>query len=226
MMSTRRFGIRWLMVGLGALAVASTVSGEAEACGGEWYPAIQIDYRVDGVARAEKALERGQHVAAAGMVIRMIPHIKQLKPKSSPLVARAIRTLAVATARNDGALPLAKELPGYVQDTWIGKSPEHVAQNLDWSIAELRKLHDMKKDDPAVETDLAEALAKVDSTKKEAREILERLAKKDLVATPEGYAALAKLRSEAGDAAGTKLALKRCEEMSEKGAVCSVAARG
>src|SRR5690606_31338200 len=86
------------VVGLGALCAFGSASTSAEACGGEWYPAIQVDHRVDGVARAEKALERGDHVAAAGMVIRMMPHIQSLKPTSSPLVSRAIHTLAVATA--------------------------------------------------------------------------------------------------------------------------------
>jgi predicted Zn-dependent protease len=178
------------------------------------------------VARAEKAMEKGQHVAAAGMIIRMMPHIKSLKPSSSPLVSRAIHTLAVATARNDGALPLSKELPNYVQGSWIGKTGEDRAKNLDWSIGELRTLSVAKKDDAALETDLAEALSKVDSHKKEARQMLERLAKKDLVATPEGYAALARLRSESGDAAGTKLALKRCEAMADADAVCTARARG
>ncbi len=224
-MSIRSIGSRLLVVGLATFAVAGS-SGEAKACGGEWYPAIQIDHRVDGVARAEKALSKGNHVAAAGMVIRMMPHIATLKPSSSKLVSRAIHTLAVATARSDGALPLDKELPGYVQSSWIGKSDQDRAKNLDWSVASLRKLHAAKKDDVSVETDLAEALSKVDTHKKEAREILERLAKKDLVASPEGYAALARLRKEAGDSKGTKLALKRCEEMASSDAICTARARG
>lgn len=225
-MSKARMGKRFLMVGLGALAAAGATSGQAQACGGEWYPAIQIDHRVDGVARAEKAIAKGSHVAAAGMVIRMMPHIKQLKPSSSPLVSRAIHTLAVATARSDGALPLGRELPSYVQGTWLGKTDDDRAANLDWSIGELRKLTAAAKDDPSLETDLAEALSKVDAHKGEARGILERLAKKDLVASPEGYAALARLRSEAGDAARAKLALKRCEAMAETDTICTAGARG
>lgn len=225
-MSMREIGSRFLVVGLGVLAAAGVTAGEAEACGGEWYPAIQIDHRVDGVARAEKAMEKGQHVAAAGMVIRMMPHVKSLKTSSSPLVARAIHTLALATARSDGALPLEKELPDYVEGTWVGKTGEDRAKNIDWSIASLRALNAQKKDDPAMETDLAEALSKSSAHKKEAREILERLAKKDLVASPEGYAALARLRAESGDAAGQKVALKRCEAMADVDAVCTAQARG
>jgi hypothetical protein len=224
-MSIRRIGSKLLVVGLGTLAIAGSTA-EARACGGEWYPAIQVDHRIDGVARAEKALAKGQHVAAAGMVIRMMPHVAKLKQSSSPLVSRAIHTLAVATARSEGALPLAKELPHYAQGTWIGKSDQDRAANLEWSVSQLRTLHASKQDDTSVETDLAEALSKVDAHKKEAREILERLAKKDLVASPEGYAALARLRKQAGDSAGTKLALKRCEAMAEKNAVCTTDARG
>jgi hypothetical protein len=224
-MRIRRIVSKLLVVGLGTLAIAGT-TGEARACGGEWYPAIQVDHRIDGVARAEKAMAKGQHVAAAGMVLRMMPHIASLKQSSSPLVSRAIHTLAVATARSEGALPLAKELPHYAQGTWIGKSDRDRALNLEWSVGQLRTLHAAKKDDTSVETDLAEALSRVDAHKQEAREILERLAKRDLVASPEGYAALARLRKQAGDAAGTKLALERCQAMAEKGAVCGTGARG
>ena len=73
-------------------------------------------------------------------------------------------------------------------------------------------------------TDLAEALAKVDSHKAEARGILEKLAKKDLIASPEGYAVLADLRQKAGDAKGQKLALQRCAAMATSQNVCRTSA--
>lgn len=213
-----------VLAGLAALSVVGAVSSEARACGGEWVPAVEVDHRPEGIARAEKAIGKGQHAAAAAMIIRMMPHVKDLKAKNSTLVARAQRVLAVATARNNGALPVSKEVPAYAQGTWLGKSDAHRAANLEWSIKTLSSLSEIKKDDPAIQTDLAEAMAKVESRRGEARKILERLAKKDLISTPEAYAVLAQLRSDAGDAKGEKLALKRCESMAKSAAVCKVSA--
>jgi hypothetical protein len=213
-----------VLAGLAAFAVAGAVSSEARACGGEWIPAIEVDHRPEGIARAEKAIGKGQHAAAAAMIIRMMPHVKSLKAKNSTLVARAQRVLAVATARNNGALPVGKEVPGYAQGTWLGKSQAQRSANLEWSVSTLRSLGELKKDNPAIQTDLAEAMAKVEQHRGEARKILEKLAKKDLISTPEAYAVLASLRSEAGDTKGQKLALKRCESMAKSATVCKVSA--
>lgn len=213
-----------VLAGLAAFAVAGAVSSEAQACGGEWVPAVEVDHRPEGIARAEKAVGKGQHAAAAAMIIRMMPHVGSLKASSSTLVARAQRVLAVATARNNGALPVGKEVPGYAQGTWLGKSEAHRSANLEWSVKTLRALGEIKKDDPAIQTDLAEAMAKVERHRGEARKILEKLAKKDLISTPEAYAVLANLRSQAGDTKGEKLALKRCESMAKSVAVCKASA--
>lgn len=75
-----------------------------------------------------------------------------------------------------------------------------------------------------MQTELAEALAKVDSHKAEAKQLLETLAQKDLIASPQGYATLAELRSAAGDSAGQKVALKRCESMAKTSNVCRASA--
>ncbi|MBK7583959.1 MAG: hypothetical protein IPI67_27655 [Myxococcales bacterium] len=220
----KKFGAM-VMVAVSAFAVVGSVASDAKACGGEWVPAVEIDHRPEGIARAEKALKKGEHAQAAAMVVRMMPHVKDLKAKKDgTLVARAQRILALAVARNNGALPIGKEIPGYIQGTWIGKTSKDKAANLEWSVAALRKLNDIKKDDAAVQSDLAEALAKVESHRAEAKEILEKLATKDLVSSPEAYAALADLRSQAGDSAGQKLALKRCESMAKTANVCRASA--
>jgi hypothetical protein len=214
-----------VMVAVSAFAVVGSVTSDAKACGGEWVPAVEIDHRPEGIARAEKTLKKGEHAQAAAMIVRMMPHVKDLKAKKDgTLVARAQRILALAVARNNGALPIDKELPGYVQGTWIGKTAKDKATNLDWSVAALRKLNDIKKDDAAVQSDLAEALAKVEKHRGEAKEILEKLAQKDLVSSPEAYATLAELRSAAGDAEGQKVALKRCESMAKTANVCRASA--
>jgi hypothetical protein len=219
-MTIRRTLTRSIALTLAALGTIGVVTEDARACGGARMPEVEIDHRIDGIARAEKTYGKGEHVAAAASVIRMMPHAKNLDPKRSALVARAVRMLAVASARENGALPVGAEVPRYVQGTWLGKSEADRAKNLGWAVDTLRKLDSLKQDDPAIKTDLAEALAKVDAHRAEARTILEGLAKKDLIATPEAYAVLAELRRTAGDAAGGKLALARCEAMAKASAVC------
>jgi len=187
---------------------------------------LQIDPRIRGVAEAEKSLQRGDTVAAAGSVIRMMPHIGQLDGKKSPLVARAQRVLAVALARNDGVLALEREVPRYARGHWADTGVEARSHRLDWAIGALRRELYGKKDDPGLLSDLAEALARVDAHRGEARDILERLANKDLVATPSAYAVLAGLRAKSGDLHGEQLALERCRAMSREAALCSERAHG
>ncbi|MFP6683219.1 MAG: hypothetical protein VB934_00830, partial [Polyangiaceae bacterium] len=55
----------------------------------------------------------------------------------------------------------------------------------------------------------------------EGRELLHKLAEKDLLTTPEAYAILAKLRGEAGDADGRTAALQRCRAMAKDAKLCS-----
>src|SRR3954463_471679 len=88
----------------------------ALACGGDWYPEVQIDPRIRGVAEAEKTLAKGNYVAAAGSVLRMIPHIETLRAERgrAPLLARAERVLALAIAREAGSLALEREVPANV----------------------------------------------------------------------------------------------------------------
>ena len=170
---------RALIAGLAFAGALAAVPGEASACGGEWFPVMEVDHRPMGIAMAEKQLEQGKTLDAAATVIRVMPHIKGLKAGKSTLVARAQRVLAVATARSNGALKVGAQVPDYAQGSWLGKTADARAKNLEWSITALRSVEKTKKSDPAATTDLAEALAKVDSHKAEARTLLEKLAKKD-----------------------------------------------
>lgn len=193
---------------------------DARACGGEWYPEVMIDPRIHGVAQAEKSLTNGNRLAAAASVIRMIPHIKSLKSKPGSLVARAERVLAVALSRSQGALPVGAEVPDYALGAWRGVGAGESAANMAWSVSVLKRQSEGQSDDVSLKTDLAEAMARIPEQRVEARNILEELAKRDLIASPEGYAALASLRSQSGDLDGQKLALKRCEAMAKNQDAC------
>jgi hypothetical protein len=218
-MSIRKHTV--VALSMGVCMSAAFLSGTAKACGGEWYPEVVVDPRILGVAQAEKALQNGKDLAAAASVIRMMPHIRTLKAKPGSLVGRAERVLAVALSRAQGALPVQSEVPRDVLGTFAGTKEGERAANMEWSIQALRRQVDKKSDDVSLKTDLAEALARVESHRAEARTILEDLAKRDLIASPQGYAALAMLRSQSGDADGQKLALKRCEAMAKNQDACA-----
>jgi hypothetical protein len=206
---------------LSAFTFAASMPSPASACGDEWYPEFQVDPRIQGVDKAEEALDQGHVLAAAGSIVRMIPHIRDLSPTQSKLLERAHRVLAVATARYDGALPLGLEVPWKeVQGTWLGAKEADRQANLAWAVHALRELDKSRKGDPGARTELAEALAHVDASRAEARQILEELASKDLITSPDGYGALAKLREGAGDEAGRRAALERCRSMTHGAGVC------
>ncbi|HEY3667899.1 MAG TPA: hypothetical protein VGL19_17980, partial [Polyangiaceae bacterium] len=139
--------------------------------------------------------------------------------------ARAERVLAVAIERSNGQLSLEQEVPSEYLGHWLGKSRVDQDKNLAWSVHALREELTIKKDDPGIQTELGEALSKVDGGTDEARTLLESLAARDLVATPEGYKALAALRSQMGDQAGQQLAMKRCESMAPSSKVCEQGSR-
>lgn len=207
-----------IAVGMGA----SSVSHVARACGGEWYPEVMVDPRIRGVAQAEKALHGGKHLAAAASVLRMMPHIKTLKSKPSSLVGRAERVLALAVSRAQGVLAVQRQVPREVLGAWAGSKELDATSNLLWSVEVLERQSGSKADDVALKTDLAEAMARVPERRQEARTILEDLAKRDLIASPEGYAALALLRRQSGDTDGQRLALKRCEAMAKNQDACAL----
>jgi hypothetical protein len=219
-MTISKRGIQMVAV---SMSVVSLLTAESSpACGGDWYPEVQIDPRIRGVAEAEKTLAKGNYVAAAGSVVRMIPQIETLRASGArdPLVARAERVLAVAIAREGGKLALQLEVPARVRGHWLGKTHVDQAKNLAWSVATLRGELALRADDPGLMTELGEALALLDGSQDEARTILESLAARDLIASPQGYRALAELRLQKGDEAGQQLAMKRCESMASTSKVC------
>ena len=210
------------LLALGTLCLATS---PPLGCGGEWCgemsrierPQKQIDYRPINIPKAEDKLEKGFTISAAGLVLRTIPHLQTLSAIPGSTVERAQRVMAVITARHAGAIPLGYEVPKHATGSWLGTTEEDRAKNLSWAVQVMKQAAEKKTADPVFETELAETLAASPSHRAEGKKRLESLAKRDLLATPEGYAKLAQLRQ---DKAGKKLALKRCTEMTKNSAIC------
>jgi hypothetical protein len=219
---TTRITMRSLSIALFAALGVATTSETTLACGDGWFPEIRVDYRVEGIASAEKDLANGRTLAAAGKVIRMIPHIKGYEGASKDaIVNRSMRVLAVAVARHDGNLSaLADELPDELREEFAGTSADAKRANVAWSVKALRSLKKQKKDDVTLKTELAEALAALPESQPKARKMLEKLARKDLLTTPEAYRALSRLRAAAGDSNGEAAARARCRAMASDAHLC------
>jgi hypothetical protein len=159
-------------------------------------------------------------MSAAASVVRMMPYLRHATPGKDPLIGRGLRIVAVAISRANGHLEFGRELPKDLGDEWSGGGEAARHANLEWSIATLRKVAASKKNDPTIESELGEALARVDAHKDVALTLLGSLAERDLLTSPQAYAALASLRGEKGDAAGKLAALQRCQAMTKDAGVC------
>lgn len=218
--------IRMTLAAAFAMGVGFSALPEAEACGGGWWPEEElIDHRVAGVAQAEKDLEAGKYDAAAGAVLRMIPHISGYTQVSTtdPIIHRAMRVLSVATARKNGKLDIADEIPAEL-DGWVGAEPEEANANLSLAVNMMQVVAKVKASDAVVESELGEVMAKVDSHRADGKAMLEKLAEKDLLASPEAFKTLATLRKADGDAKGEAAALERCKQVATDETICGAAA--
>lgn len=202
----------WVLGFLLPVGVAAA-PGQATACGTAVYR--EIDDNSALVAQAEQALSTGKNAQAAIKAVKAFPALKIVKPGTLPLADRALRILALASTRSEGGLTVGSMKGGTAPDR---------ASNLLWSIDTLRKLSAKRAQNPAYQTDLGEALSHVPAHREEAMKILGELSDKDLLTSAEGYAALARLRSEKGDANARMAAVKRCEAMTKTPKICEVPA--
>lgn len=200
----------WVLGFLAPMAIAA-VPHHAEACDG--YVRSVGEDKTLRVAKAEQSLSEGKNTVALAQVVQAFPAIKLVKAGQTPLSDRALRIMALAMTRLDGAVSMAG---------FKAVSANDKTKNLEWSIDALRSLNARRINNPTYQTDLGEALSKVPKHKAEAMKILGELAAKDLLTSAEGYAALAKLRSESGDAPGRDAAVKRCEGMAKTPKMCQV----
>lgn len=206
--------VRVAMAAVLALPLFGAAEQAALAC--ENGVQIVVDIQTPKIARAEKALNEGKLTLAAVGVLQVFPHIRSAPAGLGSLTAKALRIMAIAAVRTDGALTAGEQ--------WRGVTAEEKSANIDWAITTLRALNKARAKAPSLQTDLGEALAKVDKHHAEALKILGGLADKDLITSAQGYAALARLREAAGDKEGTAAALKRCESMAKSPGVCRASA--
>ena len=208
---------RLAVVAFAALSASFAVTSahDAQACGMSIRldPTPQRPTPVQDIARAEKALENGKNKEASQAVLATFPRIRNATAGQNPLETRALRVFALALVRSDGTADEKKVGVGTAGD-WTPKA------NLEWAVQSLREIDAKRSNDPALQADLGEALAKLPHGQAEALKILQGLAQKDLMGSPQAYAALAKLRTQSGDMAGAEAAIKRCEEMSKTPGVC------
>ena len=210
---------------LSIVGACGLAASDANACGGGWFPeeAIQeIDYRPSGIAMAEQQLEDGDYDAAAATVMRVIPHIHNYdKIVKDQTINKAMRVLALATARNDGELEPQSMISWYIRDVYEQRVADNPNANSEWAVNAMRALAGAgEADDPVLQSELGEVLAASTATQAEGRELLEKLAEKDLLTSPEAYKALAELRDSAD---GRTAALERCRAMAKSPEACTIA---
>jgi hypothetical protein len=199
-------------VGLLAVVTAAARDARAQSCGSGAYVDWYANERAN-VARAEQMLEEGHAREAAWLVQRTWPGMHEAVPVASsmPQIAEGVRIMALAAVRGDGDIETGLG--------WASRTPLERSVNVRWGVARLRMLVAANADSDAAKTDLGEALARAPETREEARGILEALAQKSAVATPEAWAALGRLRLAAGDLRGAQAANGACEQKATHAAV-------
>jgi hypothetical protein len=192
--------------GVGLLAMAATASARdarAQSCGGgyiDWYANERAN-----VAQAEQMMSEGHAHEAAWLIQRTWPYMHDAVPVASsmPQIAEGVRIMALAAVRTDGNIETGLG--------WASRTPLERSLNVRWGVSRLRMLVSANADSDAAKTDLGEVLARAPETRGEARQILEGLASRNAVGTAEGWAALARLRQDAGDTNGAAVASRTCE---------------
>lgn len=184
----------------------AALPGEARACGESI--SFEVDPRVMLLSQAEGALQTGKPTSAAISVLHAYPDLRTTAAKDA-MLARAQRVAALAVVRTEGFLTAGK--------AFRASTAEERRASLEWAISTLRRLNAEKANTPSLQTELGEALSKLPETQSEALGLLDKLARKDLVTSAHGWAALAKLRGAAGDQEGQEVALKRYEALARRG---------
>jgi hypothetical protein len=169
-------------------ALCLVPSDDVHACGNP--VRLRTNERVGTVATAERQVAEGQPLLAAQRVLNEFPTIRETRLGVDLVSDRALRVMARAVVRTRATLDAGKR--------FAGASDAQRAANLKWAVYVLHAVASQNPKDSAASTDLGEALALVPERRDEARRLLSKLAAKDLVASAQGYAALASLYRDDG----------------------------
>ena len=189
----------------GLLVLSAAGTAHAQSCGMgdiDWYAKER-----EAVSRADLLLQQGESQKAALGLQEMWPQLSDAVPVAGSIqvIADGVRLMALAAVRSDGDV---KSVHG-----WSSWTATERARNVAWGVRRLRMLVKADPTSTLAKTDLGEALARAPETRKEASALLETLAKTHSIGSAEGYAALALLRTEEGDAAGAEEAGLQCDRM-------------
>ena len=198
--------------GIGLLAaLALCMPTSSEAC--IHVVAFTKDDAVAAVARADRLLAQGRP-ATAYNVSRRARHRLEQHLRQSPrdavtraLVERARRITALAVVRLDGNSPIS------ARAARRGVVRGRQARSLGWALEQLRERAEAYPDDVRTRVHYAEALARTEGRRDEARAILVRLAEQDLMPDPHGYATLVRLTNPVTHRERWEHALTRCQQM-------------
>ena len=191
----------------GFLLVPSTLTlvaldaNEAQACMNEVRRRTSPDVRT--VQRAEETLERGDHRGALKVLFGAFPDLGTRKSVNGnyALQQRAITVAALAISRSQG---------GYARGAQaepLGGAAEREA-NIAWALEQLGRYASGYKGVGQLTMAMAEIRGRHgdEEAREEARQELEKAAKKKWPLAPEAWAVLADLRKAGGDEAGAKKA--------------------
>ncbi len=202
------------VVVVAAVCALATGAAPRDAAACENGVQIEVDPRIGQVASASAALDADNPNEAVRRVLRVFPRLRTATLGPDGVQSRAMRVMALATTRLDGAVSAAPD--------WHAATAEDREASYIWAIRVLRGLAMRRATDPATLTDLGEALSRRVPTREESRKILELLATRDLITNAYGWAALARVRLAAGDTDGRATAVARCAKMTKTIGVCKV----
>jgi len=161
------------------------------------------EVNVATLVQSEDDLAHGKPGAAVQRTLQSFPDLKTVKG-GDRLMTRAQRVMATAIVRMDGLLAVR----GFDASTCAERRA-----NLEWAVAALRYVDRLDPNRPIIQSELAEALSALPEHQEEAARILEDLARREVMPSPYGFRALARLRRWAGDAAGERDALNESRRL-------------
>ena len=170
----------------------------------------EVNFEVEMLSKSERLLEQGKHREALKVVMRSFPNAFTARGS----FARRARTVAaVVTVRTGGQYALRADAAKVT-------SARVRQRNIKTAVEILRKNHARSPGNPLHTSRYAEGLAQLPAQHPRALELLEGLAKRDLLSDAEAWGVLARLRAAKGDAAGGLDAQKRCERMASNPDIC------